>query len=66
MEANRSARSRPTTRTAVASFPSVTCPPGALAGTAGPELNDALAFENFALPATEAEVTVAIEPPLED
>lgn len=50
----------------MASFPSVTCPPGALAGTAGPELTDALAFENFALPATEAEVTVAVEPPLED
>jgi hypothetical protein len=56
-----------TTANAPAESPlNLSWPPGALARTLGPETNDALAFENFALPATEAEVTVFVEPPLKD
>jgi len=37
-----------------------------LAGTRGPETNETLAFELEADAATLADVTVVVEPPLED
>jgi len=44
----------------------VSWPPGAFAGTRGPETNDTLAFELEADAATLADVTVLVEPPPED
>jgi len=44
----------------------VAWPPGAFAGILGPEAKDTLTFELEADAATVADVTVVVEPPIED